>query len=194
MEKGVGGLGGFDVPRLQRGQSLVELALAGPMLIVLTLGVADFGRAFYYRELVANTTRQALRLVVQDQTTQKTIGCASGSGSQVISRNMPDAGVDRLATLVNAAALESSTDGTASGAALKNTLATTTITFTFHCSGTAAAYTNASATSTDPTSAASDAVEVQMDYSFKLITPFLNSVIPGQKVHIKTRQYQRNEF
>jgi Flp pilus assembly protein TadG len=172
----------------------VELALGAPFLIVLTLGVADFGRAFYYRELVTNTTRQALRLAVQDQSTQKTIGCASGSGAQVITRNMPDAGVDRLSILVNAAALESSTDGTAAGAVLKNTAATTTVTFTFHCSGATAAYTNATATSTDPTSAASDAVQVQMDYSFKLITPFLNTVIPGQTVHIKTRQYQRNEF
>ena len=40
-----------------RGQSLVEFALALPVLLVLLLGIADFGRAFYYTSVIANAAR-----------------------------------------------------------------------------------------------------------------------------------------
>jgi Flp pilus assembly protein TadG len=43
--------------REQRGQSLVEFALALPVLLVLLLGLADFGRAFYYTSTIANAAR-----------------------------------------------------------------------------------------------------------------------------------------
>ena len=39
------------------GQSLVELALALPVLLLLFLGLADFGRAFYYTSTIANAAR-----------------------------------------------------------------------------------------------------------------------------------------
>ena len=48
-------MGGFhgDV----RGQSLVELALALPILLLILLGLADLGRAFYYTSAIANAAR-----------------------------------------------------------------------------------------------------------------------------------------
>src|SRR4029077_550071 len=52
----------------QRGQSLTEFALLAPVLITLTLGVADGGRAFYYQEAAVNATRQAIRLAAHDHT------------------------------------------------------------------------------------------------------------------------------
>ncbi|MHB1413914.1 MAG: TadE/TadG family type IV pilus assembly protein [Chloroflexota bacterium] len=40
-----------------RGQSLVELALLLPMLVMILLGALDLGRAFYSYAAVANATR-----------------------------------------------------------------------------------------------------------------------------------------
>ena len=39
------------------GQSLVEFALMMPFLLVILLGVADLGRAFYYTSAIANAAR-----------------------------------------------------------------------------------------------------------------------------------------
>src|SRR5467141_2425746 len=50
--------------RRMRGQSLVETAITLPVVLLLALGVTDIGRAFYYREAVTNSTRQALRVAV----------------------------------------------------------------------------------------------------------------------------------
>ncbi|MDA8218683.1 MAG: pilus assembly protein [Dehalococcoidales bacterium] len=41
----------------QRGQSVVELALLLPILVMLLLGALDLGRAFHYYTAVANATR-----------------------------------------------------------------------------------------------------------------------------------------
>lgn len=41
----------------QLGQSLVEFALVIPLLLVILLGVADLGRAFYYTSAIANAAR-----------------------------------------------------------------------------------------------------------------------------------------
>src|SRR5687768_5261332 len=40
------------------GQSLVELALALPILVLLLLGVVDGARAYYYAGVVANSARE----------------------------------------------------------------------------------------------------------------------------------------
>lgn len=41
----------------QSGQSLVEFALALPVLLLILLGLADFGRAFYYTTAIAGAAR-----------------------------------------------------------------------------------------------------------------------------------------
>lgn len=41
----------------EHGQSLVEFALVIPLLLVILLGVADLGRAFYYTSAIANAAR-----------------------------------------------------------------------------------------------------------------------------------------
>ena len=51
-------------PRSRSGQSLVETAITLPVVLLLALGVTDIGRAFYYREAVTNSVRQALRVAV----------------------------------------------------------------------------------------------------------------------------------
>jgi hypothetical protein len=44
--------------RSEAGQSLVELALALPVLLLLLLVLADFGRAFYYTTILTNAARE----------------------------------------------------------------------------------------------------------------------------------------
>ncbi|HXA41762.1 MAG TPA: TadE family protein [Candidatus Solibacter sp.] len=43
----------------RRGQALVETMLIAPVLLLLLGGVADLGRAFYYKTAVTNTAREA---------------------------------------------------------------------------------------------------------------------------------------
>jgi hypothetical protein len=45
--------------RSERGQSLVEFALAMPFLLLLLLGIADLGRAFYYTVTISGAAREA---------------------------------------------------------------------------------------------------------------------------------------
>lgn len=53
--------------RDRRGQSLVEFALILPILLVLLLGVFDFGRAIYAFNAVSNAAREGARTAIVDQ-------------------------------------------------------------------------------------------------------------------------------
>ena len=44
--------------RLSRGQSVVELALILPILTLMTMGTADFGRLFFSDEALVNSARE----------------------------------------------------------------------------------------------------------------------------------------
>ena len=57
--------------RSRRGQSVVEFAIALPVLVLLVSGLFDLGRASYYGITVADTARAAARLLTSN---------ASGSG------------------------------------------------------------------------------------------------------------------
>nr|WP_218043342.1 TadE family protein [Oryzomonas sagensis] len=47
--------------RGSKGQALVELALILPILLLLILGVMEFGRAFYMKNMLTNAVRHAAR-------------------------------------------------------------------------------------------------------------------------------------
>ena len=51
----------------QRGQSLVEVALVLPILVLILLGVFDFGRSVLAFNTVANAAREAVRVAIVDQ-------------------------------------------------------------------------------------------------------------------------------
>ena len=161
--------------RRHRGQSLLEAALGLPLVLVLALGTADGGRAFYYREAVSNAARQALRVAVSQA--QRSTGDAVCAGTttataKTVSATIPANGTNpNIDTIVNAAGQESSTAGTASSSKISGA----TVTITWHClSGLAIA--NDTATSTDPASVTSDAVEVKVTYRFSLITPLVGNL------------------
>ena len=200
----------------QRGQSLVELALIGPILVLLSVAVADIGRAFYYREAVTNAARQAIRVAAQpaQKATATTAATANAAATSACSgtsgtvadpqmTNIPITGSSAadiyLATIANTAAIESGSDGTPNGSVLKNTTTPTTIVVTFHCTG-GKAVTNATATgtatSTDPrvctAGLCSDSVTVQITYSMIPITPFTTNLLGA--ITLTTTETGRVEY
>jgi Flp pilus assembly protein TadG len=70
-----------DIVGGNAGQSLVEVALALPLLLLILLGLADLGRAFYYTTAVASAARQGAAYVAAtaspDPTVLKAKACAA---------------------------------------------------------------------------------------------------------------------
>lgn len=48
----------------ERGQALVEFALVIPLVILILLGIFDFGRAIYAYNTVSNAAREAARVAI----------------------------------------------------------------------------------------------------------------------------------
>jgi len=55
--------------RSVRGQGLVEFALILPVLILMFMGIVDFGRLIYAYNSVSNAAREGVRLGIVDQGT-----------------------------------------------------------------------------------------------------------------------------
>jgi hypothetical protein len=51
-----------------RGQTLVEFALILPLLVLILVGIFDFGRAIYGYSTANNAAREAARVAIVDQT------------------------------------------------------------------------------------------------------------------------------
>jgi hypothetical protein len=49
----------------QRSQAMTEFALVAPVLLLLTFGIMDFGRALYFYATAGNTAREAARLATR---------------------------------------------------------------------------------------------------------------------------------
>src|SRR2546429_7475813 len=106
-----GGVRVLAVGTRSRGSSAVELAISLPFLCLLIFGVADIGRAYYYREAVANAGRQALRVAMaQSQHATGDTVCTSFSGTT--SSSLP-ASSGPITTIVNNPAIERSSNRTA---------------------------------------------------------------------------------
>jgi hypothetical protein len=174
-----------------KGQSLVEAAITLPVVLLLALGVTDIGRAFYYREAVTNSVRQALRMAVSpyQQATANTICAGSGGGPVAVTvvSAIPPAG-GAIATIANQAALESSNDGTPAG----SVMAGATLTVTFHCMN-GAAITNATGNGAAPSSVGSDSVTASITKRMNVITPLLWP-ITGVSYPITITSSQRSEY
>lgn len=154
------------------------MALVLPLFVTLTLGTADGGRAFSYREAVTNAARQALRVAVSSSQQSTGDSACTGSGKTLgttasVSTTLPAAGTSSILTIANAAALESSSTGLPAGTAISGA----TLTVTWHCAGNNKAMSNAAATTNDPADAKSDSVEVTVTYPFSLITPFVGRLM-----------------
>ncbi|MCS6803834.1 MAG: TadE/TadG family type IV pilus assembly protein [Acidobacteriota bacterium] len=49
-------------PQAQRGQTLVEFAMAAPILVIMLVGIVDFGRVLMVQHSITNAARQSARL------------------------------------------------------------------------------------------------------------------------------------
>ena len=180
-----------DSRQRSRGQSLVEAAVTLPFVLLLTLGVTDIGRAFYYREAVTNATRQALRVAVSpaQQATANTACASSGAGpvATTVTTTLPP-GASTVATIANLAALESSTTGAPAGSVINGA----SIQVTFHCLANVGV-TNATSSGGLPSTAGSDSVTVTITYTFSVITPLLWAVT-GTTFPITVTSSQRTEY
>jgi Flp pilus assembly protein TadG len=64
--------------RSRAGQSLVEMAMVMPMLALLTFGLVDFGRAYYFQVSVTNAAREGARTgILNIYTGPKTATCST---------------------------------------------------------------------------------------------------------------------
>jgi Flp pilus assembly protein TadG len=173
-----------------RGQSLVEVAISLPVLLLLALGVTDIGRAFYYREAVTNSVRQALRIAVspsQHATADAVCAGAGGPSAVTVSTAIPPGG-SSIASIVNMASLESSSNGTAAGSVISGG----TISVTFHCLA-GSVITNATSNGAGPLDPGSDSVTVSVTYRLSVITPLLWPVT-GTSFPITVISYERAEY
>lgn len=57
----------------ERGQSLIELALALPFLVLIFLGVADLGRVFYYTSAITNAAREGASYAAHTAATNESV-------------------------------------------------------------------------------------------------------------------------
>ena len=55
--------------RSERGQSLVETALALPLLLVVSIGIFEFGRAYQTWQVLTNAAREGARVAVLPNST-----------------------------------------------------------------------------------------------------------------------------
>jgi len=81
--------------RSRRGQSFVEFALVLPLLLVLLLGIADFGRVFYAGIVVESSARNAAEAAAQEYLQLRRSGTLPSSAE-----------LDRIADEANAGVCE----------------------------------------------------------------------------------------
>lgn len=66
--------------RRRLGQSLVEMALVLPILTVLTFGLVDFGRAYFFQVSVTNAAREGSRVgILNIYTGPQTPSCSTSN-------------------------------------------------------------------------------------------------------------------
>lgn len=72
---------GVTMRKRQRGQAMTEFALLIPVMIMLVLGIIEFGRAFYYYSSIANAAREGARYGVVHAADQDGIRAAAVSNA-----------------------------------------------------------------------------------------------------------------
>lgn len=93
--------------RRDRGAAAVEFALVLPVLLVLVLGIVEFGRAYYYQTTVSGAAREGVRVMALENdaaqatsTTQSNLAAFGVTGAGVsISPSTCTTGTDVTVTV-----------------------------------------------------------------------------------------------
>ncbi len=92
-----------------RGQTLVEFALILPVLLLILLGIVDFGRVIYANNVIANAAREGGRTAIVNQTSAeiraRAIAQATGLAIDGVSTSCPPSGVSGVCIEFKNAAL-----------------------------------------------------------------------------------------
>ena len=83
---------------LRHGQSMVETALVLPVLALLTFGLLDFGRAYYFQVSVTNSAREGTRTGILNIYTGPATPTCSTSNSYATCPVQTDAAVQQAVT------------------------------------------------------------------------------------------------
>ena len=70
-------------PRSESGEALLEIALVLPILLLLSLGMLDFGRAFFAKNIVDTAAREAARVAAVSDVD---IALAEARGNYILSQ------------------------------------------------------------------------------------------------------------
>ena len=69
--------------RCERGQAAVELALVLPLLLIILLGVIEFGRAFEMRHAISGLSREAANLAARGTSLQQAVTVTLSNGADL---------------------------------------------------------------------------------------------------------------
>jgi Flp pilus assembly protein TadG len=132
--------------RHEGGQAIVELALTLPLLLVIVMGIFDFGVMFQRYELVTNAAREGAR-----------VGVLTGSGYST------NDAVARALQYLNVGGLNVTTRGSCGGALTPGTRCASVTQSTVTITGSSPAKTVSQVT-----------VVVEYDHAYALIGPMMN--------------------
>ena len=83
--------------RRSRGQTLVEFALAIPVIVLLLMGLFDFGRAIFAYNTVSNASRDGARVAIVDQgSTSGISNAAQAAADQAVGLGLDPADVSDI--------------------------------------------------------------------------------------------------
>lgn len=180
----------------RRGQSLVEFALVGPLLLIFVFGCVDFGRAFFHENQLTNAAREGLRLaILQDHLCNTLNGPLAGCGAGTTSSVSNETSVCQ--SIINEGALIANADwhcseggtlpatGTANNAYVRIDQYPSSASSTVACSGSPSAST--------PRGSGNRSIQVTIDYYYRPMTPFLNALFPST-FHLEATACGRAEY
>jgi len=183
-----------------RGQSLVEFALVGPLLLVLVFGCVDFGRAYFHENQLTNAAREGMRLaILQDHVCNTLNGplasCGAGSTSSVSNETSVCQSILNEGALISSSNWHCSEGGTlpASGTGTADSAYVEIDQYPANASSTVACDSTATPTATIPRAAGNRSIVVKIDYYYRPLTPLLGNLFPST-FHLSVTSCGRAEY
>ena len=181
-----------------RGQSLVEFALVGPLLLVLVFGCVDFGRAYFHENGLTNAAREGLRLaILQDHLCNTFNGplgsCSTGATSSVSNETTVCQSIINEGGLIASGNWHCTEGGTLPGSGTGNNAYVEIDQFPNNGSSTVACDSSATPSASTPRGAGNRSIEVKIDYYYRPLTPFLSALFPSS-FHLQATACGRAEY